>query len=394
MPIAALACAALLRAAAAASLGYDVTLHTEGRMRTLHLPASDQADEALEGEVAPRAVLRLLERGNELALRYEPRLTLGDRAGERATFYHQGQLAGIWNPDPLWRLTASAEAAQGDLGFLEFLARPAADGSLGLGQRVPSTRAVAFERLQLGLGAAWQPEPRLQARLAAEYGREGGRGAEARLLVPRSEVWQGRGVLEWRAERETLLSATATGQRSLFEVGPDAWALQLGGSWRRQLDRETAARLGLGLARSSADRALLPTAEAGLAGALGASGARVDYRLEAGLAPFVDRLAATVAQRAAGALWLSWSPGPEWRIEAGGAAAVTVQGPRRDSNLWSGELRGARRFRDLLEVGLGVRALRQRDLLRAPPLPTVPQLLRDRAVFAWVGLSDRGWLWQ
>jgi len=393
MLVAALACAALLRASTAASLGYDAGLRTEGRFRAQLRPGATADDEAAELEVLPRAGLRLLYPAGDLSLTYEPRFTWTDLPGQRSAWYHQGTLAAAWRPEPRWQLTAGAEAARGELGFLEVLARPAPDGGLGVGQPVPAARTVPFERLRLGLGLRVQPEPRLQVRASAEQHWEGGRSDTARLLVPRQLGTRGLVALEWQADRQDFVSGTASALRSDFVDGPDLWAAQAGAAWRRQLSPETSLRLGLGLARSSADRTLLPTAEAALASASGHPGQRLELRLELALAPFVDRLAAAVAERATAALWVSWEVAPTWRVEGAGSTARTLQGASRDSSLWTAELRGSRHFRELLEVGLGLRGLWQREILRVPGAPDASSPLRDRAIFLWVALRDRDWLW-
>jgi len=394
MLVAALACAALLRASTAASLGYDATVRAEGRLRALQLPLAEQTDEAAELELAPQASLRVVAPSAELSLGYEPRFTWSDRAGERTAGLHQGLLRSSWRPDPGWQLGATADAARGDLGFLELLARPGPEAGGSVAQPVPTARSLPFERLRLGLGVEGHPAPRLRTRATAERFWEGGRGEAARLLLPGQVGWRGVGDVEWQAAPEDLLSAAASGQGSTFSTGPDLWAMQLLARWRHQLDRETWLRLGLGLGRSAATRSLLPAAEASLAGSIGPAGDRLEFRADLGLAPFVDRIAASVSQRATASLWLSWSILSAWRVEAVGSGARTLQGGQRDSTLWSGEVRGARVFRGILEVGTGVRALRQLEVRRVLDAPAVSSLLRDRAVLVWVALHDRGWLWR
>jgi hypothetical protein len=348
-----------------ASTSLDLGLAVEARYRTTVTLPAGVPQRTFEGEVAPWVTFGLARLNLELGAEYRPVLTASDAGSGSALVLHQGRLAGRWQREPGWLVSALVGGRFGSVNAFQLQQAAGAGG--GPVQLVPALTTIGYRALEATLGLGARPGPRHRLLATLEVADEGGLTLDDQRLLPLQRRLRTMLGLEWDAGMHDLLLSSLDIVVTEFSTGPVAGVAILEEKWRRTFSPSMVAWIGAGPAAAAQKVAgasslvLRPAVQVGVEYDGRPGGLPVKAGLVLVAAPYVDRITATVPERVGLAGTLAITPAQVWRVEGTASSGRVLEGQQKGDEAWAGTAKVGRSLGAFVELAVGARLLLQRQ---------------------------------
>lgn len=343
------------------------TLDLSNRAQLSTRAGGTLAGPALDADTSPEVKLGVRSKRWQLTLDYAPRFT-GSLAGADTQSYvlQQGRIGARFQ-DRRASLSLSQDSGYGRLSLLTLGAypgaTPGAPATTPQLAALPSTAIVDYAWSRTGIVARLVASRRWALSFTGDLALSGGVGAASRASLPFQTTLRAGIGSEYAASRQDRVTATLGASSARFSSGPEDTLVEGKVSWRRDLDRATAATLagGIGWSASRTDTApsaratASPILEAGLSYRPRASS--LDFGLTLRLGPVIDAFRGTVDPRVEGSGIVTWTPTREVAIQGQlGVARTLPSGEGIPVSFGSGGLMISYRVSEMVQIDGGARS--------------------------------------
>ena len=366
---------------------FEISDRTELRVRD---PGSQANAASLDLETALSSRLVLASRRTRFTFTYVPRLSLWDATGSPSpSFMQAGGARAEWHDRvATWWVDEGASYGGLDLTAASFVPTGSAPPRVDV---LPAGGLIQYgsSTTTLGTRAAWQ---RLSLEWTLGYQLSGGADEASRATMPLQAGPFAEARFDFRAGRRTHLVTRLAGEETEFSSGPEDAMATATEAWRYAWSRTTDTELALGAAEVRSELAATlppvwdthPVAEASIEQRFAIGPDRLRLRLDARIAPVINRVYGSVDERAQAILTGAWTHD---RLAVAVFAAAQQTVPTDDPyavQLVSGEATAAwaPSRSSVVAFDVGVRATAQRLSVASVPSSLVEGI-------AFVGVSLR-----